>query len=194
MLLFAAVAMGGAQANPGSVYTLRPADPEAFYFTPENYNVKADGKTDVSDELQAAINSLKTEKNFGILFIPEGKYRISKTIQVPAAIRLIGYGKTRPEIVLGSNTPGFQTEQNYMVWFTGGLSQPDRPAQDAGAGTFYSAMSNIDLRIEKGNPQAVAIRSHFAQHSFVSHCNIYIGEGKAGIYDVGNEMENVRFY
>ncbi|MDR3141486.1 MAG: SMP-30/gluconolactonase/LRE family protein [Tannerellaceae bacterium] len=184
----------GAYANEASVYTQKPVDPEAFYFTPEVYNIKADGKTDVSDELQAAVNRLKTEKAFGILFIPEGKYLISKTILIPSAIRLIGYGKNRPEIILGRNTPGYQTEQNYMIWFTGGLSQPGRPVQDAGAGTFYSALSNINLRIEKGNPQAVAIRSHFAQHGFISHSNIYTGEGKAGIYDVGNEIENVRFY
>ena len=193
-ITLAAVYMSGAFANEGSVYTHKPVDPEAFYFTPENFNIRADGKTDVSGELQAAINRLKTEKAFGILFIPEGKYLISKTIHVPAAIRLIGYGKNRPEIVLGKNTPGFQTEQNYMIWFTGGLAQPDRPPQDAGAGTFYSALSNINMRIESGNPQAVAIRAHFAQHGFISHCNLYIGNGKAGIYDVGNEIENVRFY
>ena len=177
-----------------SVYSQRPDDPEAFYFTPENFNIKADGKTDVSNELQAAINQLKTEKNFGILFIPEGKYLISKTILVPAAIRLIGYGKNRPEIILGKNTPGYQSEQNYMIWFISGLPQPGQPPQDANAGTFYSALSNINMRIEKGNPQAIAIRSHFAQHGFISHSNMYIGEGKAGIYEVGNEIENVRFY
>lgn len=181
-------------ANDASVYTQKPVDPEAFYFTPGNYPIKADGKTDVSDELQAAIDRLKTEKAFGILFIPEGKYLIRKTIRIPSAIRLIGYGKKRPEIILGENTPGYQSEQNYMIWFTGGLPQPDRPVQDAGAGTFYSALSNINVRIEKGNPQAVGIRSHFAQHSFISHCDIYTGDGKAGIYDVGNEIENVRFY
>ena len=193
-ILFAAGYVCSLYANDGSVYTQRPSDPEAFYLTPEFFSIKADGKTDISDELQTAINRLKMERNFGILFIPEGKYLISKTIYVPAAIRLIGYGKTRPEIILGKNTPGYQTEQNYMIWFTGSLPQPGKPVQDAGAGTFYSALSNIDLRIETGNPQAVAIRSHFAQHSFISHCNLYIGDGKAGIYDVGNEMENVRFY
>jgi len=181
-------------ANDKSVYTQKPNDPEAVFFTPENFNIKADGKMDVSEVLQEAINKVKTEKNFGIVYIPEGKYRISKTIHVPAAIRLIGYGKNRPEIVLGANTPGYKDEQNYMIWFTGGLAQPGRQPSDAGAGTFYSALSNINMRIEKGNPQAIAIRSHFAQHSFTSHCIIWIGEGKAGIYDVGNEIENMKFY
>src|SRR5665648_788852 len=83
------------KADPGksvSVYQKKPNDTEAIFFTAENFDIKADGKMDVSDALQAAINKLKTEKSFGILFIPEGKYRITKTIYVPAAIRLIGYG------------------------------------------------------------------------------------------------------
>jgi len=183
-----------------SVYGEKPEDPEAFYFTPENFNIRADGIMDVSDALQAAINSLKTEKNFGILFIPEGTYRISRTIYIPRAIRLVGYGKKRPLIVLAEQTPGYQEEvaedkgrANYMFWFTGNLvSGEDRP-RDAGAGTFYSAISNIDFAIRDGNPHAVALRTHYAQHGFVSHSVINIGNGKAGIFDVGNELENVRF-
>jgi hypothetical protein len=155
--------------------------------------VKADGRTDVTDALQTAINDLKRAKNFGILFIPEGKYKISKTVHVPAAIRLIGYGKSRPEFILARNTPGYQDEQNYMLWFTGGLVAEGRAPSDAGAGTFYSALSNINFTIERGNPQAVAIRAHFAQHGFISHSVINIGSGKSGIYDVGNEIENVKF-
>ena len=167
----------GWAAEGGSAYTQRPDDPEAFYFTPENYGFKADGKSDVTDALQEAINQVKREKNFGILFLPEGNY-----------------GKKRPVIYLGADTPGFQTTQNYMIWFTGGLAQEGRKPSDAGAGTFYSAVSNVDFRIDKGNPQAVAIRAHFAQHGFINHCDIRIGSGKAGMYDVGNELEDVRFY
>ncbi|QIA08652.1 glycosyl hydrolase family 28-related protein [Draconibacterium halophilum] len=177
-----------------SVYTQMPDDPEALYFTSENYDIASDGKHDVSDALQKAINKLKKEKNFGILFIPEGKYLISKTIYVPKAIRLIGYGKNRPEFILGKNTPAYQDENNYMFWFTDNLVEEGRQPRDAGAGTFYSAISNINFRIEKGNPKAIALRTHFAQHSFVSHCNFYTGDGYAGIYDLGNEIEDLKFY
>ena len=196
LLPFSAIAL-----TPGeSVYKQKPNDPEAIYFIPENYGV-AGKNADVSDALQKVINELKTQKNFGIVFIPEGVYRISKTIYIPQAIRLIGYGAKRPLIILSKNSPGYQKEvsddkgkANYMFWFTGRVVGADGRVQDAGAGTFYSALSNIDLTIEDGNPYAVALRTHFAQHSFISHVDVHIGKGKAGLFDVGNEMENVRFY
>ena len=201
LLLLCAVCCGLHAVQLNSIYQQRPDDPEAFYFTPENYGIKADGKMDVSDALQAAINQVKKEKNFGILFIPEGKYKISKTIYIPGAVRLIGYGKKRPEIILAKNSPGFQEEvpgdkgkAKYMFWFTGNMVEEGVQPRDAGAGTFYSAMSNIDLRIEDGNPHAVALRTHFAQHSFISYVSVHIGKGKAGLFDVGNELENVAFY
>ena len=184
-----------------SYYKLKPSDSEAIDFTGSNYSITSDGKTDISAELQRAIDKLKLENNFGIIFIPEGTYTISKTIYIPAAIRIIGYGKKRPLIVLRKNTPGYQTpvpsdkgKSNYMFWFTSSVVETGKPVNDAGAGTFYSALSNIDLKIEDGNPEAVALRTHFAQHSFVSHCDIFIGKGKAGLFDVGNEMEDVRFF
>ncbi|MBN1926816.1 MAG: SMP-30/gluconolactonase/LRE family protein [Prolixibacteraceae bacterium] len=176
------------------MYTQLPNDPEAHYFNTESFGIKADGNEDLSEALQLAINKLKKEKNFGVLFIPEGKYRISKTIYVPKAIRIIGYGKSRPEFILGKSTDGYQDEYNYMFWFTHNLVEEGDEPRDAGAGTFYSAISNIDFRIEAGNPKAIALRTHFAQHSFVSHCNFYIGEGYAGIYDLGNEIEDLKFY
>lgn len=201
--LLLTVGMARAQVSAGtteSVYQLKPNDPEALFFTPENFNIKADGVMDVSDSLQAAINRVKREKSFGILFIPEGKYRISRTIYVPGAVRLIGYGKARPEFILGKNTPGYQVadekdkgKANYMFWFTGGIVTDPTRVGDAGAGTFYSAVSNVNFTIQDGNPVAIALRTHFAQHGFVSHCIINAGKGKAGLLDVGNEMENVRF-
>lgn len=205
LLILFAVAFGleTYAATPKSIsfYTQKPDDSEALYFTPENFKITADGKTDVSDQLQAAINQVKTERNFGILFIPEGTYLISKTIYIPGAIRVIGYGKNRPVIILKKNSPGFQEvnekdkgKASYMFWFTSSAVEPGRGINDAGAGTFYSALSNVDLKIEDGNPQAVALRTHFAQHSYVAHCDIQIGKGKAGLFDVGNFMEDLRFF
>jgi hypothetical protein len=187
--------------NSNSFYKKKLNDPEAIYFTQKDYKISADGKTDVSDALQGAINKLKLERNFGIIFIPEGIYTISRTIYIPAAIRIIGYGQKRPVFVLKKNTPGYQTpvlsdkgKANYMFWFTSSVVESNGSVNDAGAGTFYSAFSNIDLKIEDGNPEAVALRTHFAQHCFISHCDIYTGKGKAGLFDVGNEMEDVRFF
>ncbi|MGH7238210.1 MAG: glycosyl hydrolase family 28-related protein, partial [Candidatus Saccharimonadales bacterium] len=114
---------------------------------------------------------------------------------------LIGYGKNRPEIILAKNSPGFQTadptdkgKAKYMFWFVSSLSKPGQPVHDAGASTFYSAISNINLKIEDGNPYAVALRAHFAQHSFIAHADINTGNGKAGLFDVGNAMNDVRFF
>lgn len=184
-----------------SFYTQKPNDSEAVYFTPDQFDISSNGKKDVSDELQKAINQVKRDKNFGIVFIPEGTYVISKTIYIPGAVRLIGYGAKRPIIVLAKNSPGFQIPvaddkglAKYMFWFTSSIVESDKSVRDAGAGTFYSALSNIDLKIEDGNPSAVALRTHFAQHSFISHCAIQIGNGKAGLFDVGNEMEDVSFH
>lgn len=189
-----------AASNSFSVYTEKPDDPEAIYFTPDNYDITTDGKTDVSEALQTAINQVKDKYNFGIVFIPEGEYRISKTIYIPKAVRVIGYGEKRPVIVLGKNSPGYQKEvaddkgkANYMFWFTDAVVRGNASPRDANPGTFYSAISNIDLKIEDGNPYAVGLRTHFAQHCFVSNMDIHIGKGKAGLYDVGNMMENVRF-
>ena len=187
--------------NGTSFYQKRLQDSDAVYFTTENYHIKTDGSTDVSDALQQAITDLKSQHNFGVLFIPEGTYTISKTIYVPQAVRLIGYGKKRPVIILAKNSPGFQQpdttdkgKAKYMFWFTSSLPQPGKKINDAGAGTFYSAMSNINLQIDDGNPYAVALRTHYAQHSFISHVDINIGNGKAGMFDVGNEMHDVKFF
>ena len=196
ILIFAAFVMAaiGAKAFEGSGVIQKPADETAITFDVAALGLKADGKCDVTEALQAAINKVKIEQGFGVVYLPEGKYLISKTIYIPAAVRLIGYGKNRPEIILAKNTPGYQTEENYMIWFTGDIVTDGRAPSDANAGTFYSGLSNINFRIEKGNPSAIALRTHLAQHGILNHCNIYAGDAYACLLDIGNEMENVYFY
>lgn len=52
-----------------SLFTSPIPDSGASFFV----GVNNDGKHDVSNPLQEAINKLKIEKGFGTLFIPEGK-------------------------------------------------------------------------------------------------------------------------
>ena len=186
-----------------SVYKLRPSDDNAEYFTGDG-----SGKTDVTLDLQAAIDRTKQNHNCGILFIPEGKYLISNTIYIPSSVRLIGYGAKRPQIILKDkafaepatreNSRGYIGERcpeaRYMIFFAGNFPRGESRPSDASAGTFYSALSNIDLKIGKGNPYAVCVRSHYAQHSFVNHVDFEIGDGLAGVVEVGNESEDLRFF
>ena len=68
-----------------------------------------------------------------------------------------------------------------------GSVPPNDAIADANPGTFYSAMSNIDFEIGDGNPAAVAIRFHVAQHGYLSHMDFHVGSGLAALTEIGNE-------
>jgi sugar lactone lactonase YvrE len=179
-----------------SFYTTRLDDPAAVYLAKAQFPVQGDGVGDDSAALQQAIDKVGSNGGGGVLFIPEGKYRLTKTLYVWPGIRLIGYGGTRPVFRLGENTPGFQEgTDKYMLFFSGGRGRGGdggRP-QDGSAGTFYSAMSNIDIEIGPGNPAAVGIRFHVAQHCYLSHMDFRLGSARAGLEDIGNEVEDLHF-
>jgi hypothetical protein len=177
-----------------SYYPSRLNDPRAVYLTSDNFPVKADGIADDSSGLQQAINKVQETTNQGILFIPAGRYRLTKTIYIWPGIRLIGFGAERPTFVLAANTHGFQQGPAYMIFFAGKRPHGDAPPPDASPGTFYSAISNIDVEIQEGNAGAVGVRAHYAQHCFLAHMDFHIGSGLAGIHDGGNVAQDVHFY
>jgi len=198
-----------------SYYTQRPEDAKAIYLVRGADGVHGDGVGDDTDAIQRAIDKVQETSSQGIVFIPEGRYRLTKTVFLWPGIRVIGYGATRPVFVLGKNTPGYQDGIGYMVMLTGNRppvsgalpKRPGRPAQpvvgivppndriaDANPGTFYTAMSNIDFEIQEGNPAAVGARLRVAQHSYLAHMDFHIGSGLAGLHDVGNEAEDLHFF
>ncbi len=193
-----------------SVYQQRFEDDMGVFFTEEEFPRLRECTDDVSPVLQEALQHLADTQKYGILYIPEGEYPLKKTVLIPPSVRLIGYGAKRPVFVLPANTPGFQGQEvvsndpklmfmggypgaNYLFWFIGDRNMDASEPKDADAGTFYCAISNIDFRIEEGNPGAICIRAHFAQHGFVSHCHFDLGDGLSGLFDVGNEMEDLTF-
>ena len=187
---------GVASAWGASIYTERPDDSAAVYVSAAEFGVRGDGIGDDTAGLQRAIDRVQETTRRGIVFLPEGRYRVTSTLLVWSGIRLIGYGAQRPALVLGANTPGYQEGRGkYLVHFVSDRpSSPDQPVRDANPGTFYSAMSNIDIEIQPGNPAAIGVRSHYAQHGFLSHMDFHIGEGRAGVEEVGNESSHLRFF
>src|SRR6202021_1679438 len=177
-----------------SYYPTRPNDAKAVYMSPDNFPPKGDGIADDSAVLQQAINKVRETTNQGILFVPTGRYRLTRTIYIWPGIRLIGFGTVRPTFVLAANTPGFQQGPAYMLFFAGSGPKPYAAPADANPGTFYSAISNIDIEIQAGNPGAVGVRAHYAQHCFLAHMDFHIGSGLAGIHDGGNVAEDLHFY
>ena len=189
----AAPESGGGGAT--SYYTARLDDPKAVFLTREKFGAVGDGVADDGAALQKAIDAVQETTGEGIVFVPEGRYRISATLYVWPAIRLIGYGARRPTLVLGDRTPGYQDPENprNMVFFAGRRPRDGSEPPDANPGTFYSAISNVDIEIGAGNPGAVGIRARYAQHCFTSHMEFRIGSGLAGIREGGNVAEDVRF-
>ena len=161
LLLTALVAAHGATpaaneagAPPPSIsaYETMPDEPRAVVV-----RASGDGKADDSDAIQQAIDRAANKGAGGIVFLPAGRYRITRSILIPIAVRVYGVGKTRPVLVLAPNTPGFQKGVANMVIFTGtdtygigGVAQPVPsavPAPDApGAKPVRDANSSTSTR------------------------------------------------
>jgi hypothetical protein len=206
-LLLAWLAMTAPVWAGPSAYLTAPPDPKAV-------TVKAtgDGVADDTAAIQQALDAASNRGAGGIVFLPSGRYRITRTLYVWLGVRFLGVGPTRPVLLLAERTPGFQDGVKNMVIFAGRGVEPPPAAfarkppfpppgsvpfndeiADANPGTFYSAMGNIDIAIGPGNEGAAAIRFHAAQHAFLKHMDFDLGTAFAGVYQVGNEAEDLHF-
>ncbi|MCW1987825.1 UNVERIFIED_ORG: hypothetical protein M2348_003575 [Sphingomonas sp. R1F5B] len=207
--ILAAIALAPtlAQAKTPSVFDQVPGDTQAI-----TVRAVGDGKADDSAAIQQALDQAGA-RGEGVVFLPSGRYRITRSLFLWPGLRLIGTGKTRPVLMLGDATPGFQQGVATMVIFTGRgpkgsptagdgkvpFPPPDavpfNPAiADANSDAFYSAMANIDIAIGAGNPAAVGVRFHAAQHAYLRHMDFQVGSGLAGAYQVGNMAQDVHFH
>lgn len=189
-------------AQSTSIFPQAPAEPRAVTVA-----AKGDGRADDTEALQQALDRAVGPTHHGLVFLPSGQYRITRTLIVPTGVRIYGVGPTRPVIRLAADTPGFQQGVSTMIVFAGGdqynvgqvpvpvptIVPRDKVVRDANSGSFYSAMSNVDIEIGPGNPAAAGVRFRMAQHAFLSHMEFRIGSGFAGVYQSGNVMQDVRF-
>lgn len=179
-------------AFAASVYPSRLADPQAVYLTAGSFAVHGDGVGDDTTALQLAIDRVQETTRQGIVFVPPGKYRLTRTVFIWSGIRLVGYGEQRPVFVLAPHNPGFGAGDNRaLLRFAGDRPIPGQAIPDSDSSTCYSGLSNIDIEIGDGNPGAVAIRFHVGDQCILSHCDIHVGSGYAGIDEVGGEAEDL---
>jgi sugar lactone lactonase YvrE len=174
---------------PASFYTQQLNDPKAVSLSPSG--------GDDTVALQNAMDKVQETTRQGIVFLAPGKYHLTNTIYIWPGIRLIGYGAERPVIVLPTNTPGFgnAVQEKILIFFAGRRPRNNGdPVPDANPGTFYSALANVDIQIENGNSGAVAVRAHYAQHCFLAHMDLHLGDALAGIHEGGNVVEDVHFF
>ena len=76
LLVFPSVALAT------SVYTTRLDDPRAVYLTAQEFGATADGKADDSAAIQAAIDKAASSAHEGLVFVPSGRYRLTRSIYV----------------------------------------------------------------------------------------------------------------
>ncbi len=207
-LLFAATLLAPvpALAQSTSVFLTAPDDPRAV-----TVRGVGDGRADDTAAIQQAIDAVAADRQRGgggVVFLPSGRYRISRTVFLRSGVRMFGIGPTRPVFVLADNTPGYAAGIGAMLSFTGEdqyrAGKPPVPPPtsvpandavfDATSTTFYSALANVDFEIGNGNAGAVAVRSRVAQHGFLRHIDFRLGSGFAGVYQAGNEADNLRFF
>ncbi len=192
--LFQLVPLSAQEAVPsGSVFTVAPRDAAAVYLTGDDFEIHADGVEDDSRAIQKAIDRVAETTSYGIVFIPEGTYRVAETIHLWRGVRLIGYGEKRPVFLLAENTPGFGGEgEKYMLRFCH-KPEGDGSIQDARNTSYASGIRNIDFKIEGGNPGAIAIRYHIPQLCSLENMRFDIGGGKGAVKDIGNLIEQCVF-
>ncbi|MFD1034042.1 glycosyl hydrolase family 28-related protein [Sphingomonas hankookensis] len=218
-VLLAALPVGAvAVAQPvrgPSVFLTAPNDPRAI-----TVKAQGDGVADDGAAIQQALDAAAAKPGGGIVFLPAGRYRITRTLFIWPGVRVFGVGRTRPVLLLAANTPGFQRGVGTMVLFAGNnprgvtldnwgnpikgaatvpvpppTSVPfDASIADANSGTFYSALSNVDFEIGEGNPATTAVRQHTAQHTYLAHIDFRLGSALAGVYQVGNLGMDLRFF
>src|SRR5271165_3640158 len=97
-----------------STLTARLDDARAVFVTAQEFGAHGDGTSDDSAALQAAIDKADSGRE-GLVFVPSGRYRLTRTIYIWPGVRVFGYGASRPVLVLADATPGFQEGVGDMV-------------------------------------------------------------------------------
>lgn len=197
-----------------SVYRAVPQDSSAVVLGSGDFPVHGDGVGDDTAAIQAAIDEasrrgganwlgnivggardLDVGDGGGVVFVPEGRYRITDRIDLHASVRVIGFGIERPEFYVAPGTAAYQGVAPGGEQFV--FAATRRPVDFDGAtsfgnnDTFGTGLVNVDITVAEGNPGAVGVRFSGAQMFVLQDVDIDMGDGYAGIDHNANLIQRV---
>ena len=165
-----------------SIFLTKPNDPIAAVFTPEAFGACPDGTGDNTAALQRAIDEVVEKHYHGIIYVPEGTYRFTDTVQLWRGIRLIGYGASRPVFILAGSNARFMRAQIRNTSSTSATRSPEKTIRYAmrriRRSTAACAIS-ISTSV-MGNAGAVACRYRIAQLCSLEDIDFHINDAYAG--------------
>ena len=193
-----------------SVYTSMPTDPTAVVLGSEEFPAHGDGTGDDTAAIQAAIDeaSRRGGENWlgnivggargvdvgdggGLVFVPEGTYRITERINIHASVRIVGFGASRPTFYVAPSTPAFAHEPEFVFAAVRRPWSEDGPITFGNNDTFGTGLVNVDIAVDEGNPGAVGVRFGGAQMFVLQDVDIDLADGYAGIDHNANLIQRV---
>jgi len=158
-----------------SIITARP--PDARLVDAAQFGAVGDGIADDTDALQRAVNATYgaglpdcTQPGARLVALEGGgrRYRVTAPLRLWIWVRLIGYGASRPQLVLAERTPGYGNSSSPLPLVLALDFAPGSPAcafnpSDGGNTAFGEGVLNVDVAVGAGNPGAVGVRNRAAQ-------------------------------
>ncbi|MEL6927860.1 MAG: glycoside hydrolase family 55 protein [Cyanobacteria bacterium J06600_6] len=143
----------------------------------KDFGAVGDGITDDTEAIKQAINA--TSHELQIIYLPEGTYVVSDTLELGRFLTLQGVSSVKTTIKLKENSPGFATQVKPVLRTFFNNNQ-----------TFAAYIQGITVKIGTGNPQAIGIRYNTHNYGAIDDVAI-ISEDLAGA--VGLDLSETEF-
>lgn len=207
LLLTSFVADAAPPSIDTSIFLTRPPDSKALDVSA--FGAIGDGVADDTKALQRALNATYregtpdcTHPGARQLFM-EGngkRYRVSASLHLWTWVRLIGWGATRPVLLLGAATPGFSNVSAPLplIRVIDGTPASVKPctsnALDGGNTAFGVGVMNVDFSMGANNAGAVGIRFRAAQGGILRALRFDLDpQVLAGVHSPGWAHEDLHF-
>ena len=181
-----------------------PDDAGVIDVTKAPYNSKPDGTSDCTDAIQKALDDHPA--NNRIIYLPNGTYLVSNTIEWPPSRRLKdperktkgdwgeawkmtilqGQSRSKTVIKLKDACPGFQETGIADKDIAKPIGKPVVWTGDGPAQRFRNAVRNLTIHTGKGNPGATGLQFNASNQGGIDEVSIVSGDGQGAVgLDIG---------